>query len=339
MGSAPVERIGVRFADLIVAGILLVGCGVAMATPEVPTNRTAVVLVVGAPGATEYGSNFVRQAALWRSACTVAGCPPQVIGLDDGQTNDYARLKDTITAQPKQGLEPLWIVLIGHGTFDGKEARFNLRGPDVTATDLAQWLVNFRRPLAVINTASASAPFINKLSSSNRVVITATRSGYEQNYAHFGEFMAVAIADEQADLDKDGEVSLLEAFLMASRRTTEFYKEQGRLATEHALIDDNGDGLGTPAEWFRGLRATKRARDGSSLDGLLAQQFHLVASPEEIRWTPEQRAKRDGLESAVLLYRDQKAKVPEAEYYRHLEKLLLDLARFYAAESNPAPSR
>jgi hypothetical protein len=259
--------------------------------------------------------------------------------LDDSQTNDYARLKDSIAAQPKQGLEPLWIVLIGHGTFDGKEARFNLRGPDVTASELAQWLADFRRPLAVINTASSSAPFINKLSGSNRVVITATRSGYEQNYAHFGEFMALAIADEQADLDKDGEVSLLEAFLTASRRTAEFYKEQGRLATEHALIDDNGDGLGTPADWFRGLRATKRARDSSSLDGLLAQEFHLVSNPEESRWTSEQRARRDSLERAVLLYRDRKTQLPEAEYYRHLEKLLLDLARFYAADSNPSPPR
>ena len=137
-------------------------------------------------------------------------------------------------------------MVIGHGTFDGKEAKFNLRGPDLSAADLAEWLKPFRRPVAVINCASASSPFINKLSATNRVIIAATRSGYEQNYARFGEYISSAVADPQADLDKDGQTSLLEAFLMASRRVAEFYNTEGRLATEHALLDDNGDGLGTP---------------------------------------------------------------------------------------------
>jgi hypothetical protein len=299
------------------------------------TNETTVLVVVGAPGDAEFGSNFVHQADLWTRACTQAGCRQTTFGLDaDGSTNDYDRLKLTLAEEPKEGLGQLWLVLVGHGTFDGKEARFNLRGPDVSATELALWLQPFQRPVAVVNTASASAPFLNKLSGTNRVLITATRSGYEQNFTRFGQFFAEAIANPEADLDKDGQVSLLEAFLTASRRVAEFYKVEGRLATEHALLDDNGDGLGTPADWFRGLRATKGPQENAPLDGLLAGQFHLVPSDTERGFTMEQRAQRDQLERAILLHRDKKGPLGDDEYYRQLEQLLVPLAQFYSSNSN-----
>jgi hypothetical protein len=99
------------------------------------------------------------------------------------------------------------------------------------------------------------------------------------------------------------------------------------------LLDDNGDGLGTPAEWFRGLRATKRPKENAALDGLLAGQFHLVPSEAERKLSPEQRARRDALERAILLHREKKGQLAEDEYYRQLEKLLLELARFYASNS------
>jgi hypothetical protein len=300
-------------------------------------DQTTVLVVVGASGDPEFGSNFVRQAELWTKACAQAGCRQITLGLEpEGPTNDYDRLKLTLAAEPKDGLGPLWLVLIGHGTFDGKEARFNLRGPDFSATELALWLQPFRRPLAVLNTASASAPFLNKLSATNRVIITATRSGAEQNFARFGQFLAEAITSPEADLDKDGQVSLLEAFLMASRQVSEFYKVEGRLATEHALLDDNGDGLGTPADWFRGLRATKRAKENAPLDGMLARQFCLVNSDNERTLTMEQRAQRDQLERAVLLFRDKKGQLTEDEYYRQLEQLLLPLAQFYSSSTSSA---
>lgn len=298
-------------------------------------DRTTVILIIGAPGQAEYTSNFLRQATLWQKASAEASARTVTLGLDSRSgTNDYELLRQTLAEEPKEGSGHLWLVLIGHGTFDGKEARFNLRGPDVSATDLAVWLQPFRRPLAVINTASCSGPFLAKLSATNRVIITATRSGNEQNYTRLGQYFAEALTDPQADIDHDGQVSLLEGFLIASRRTSEFYKLQGRLATEHALLDDNGDGLGTPADWFRGLRATKKAKDGAALDGLLAQQFRLIPSPAERGLTPDQLAQRDALEKAVLLHREKKSQIPEDEYYRQLETLLLQLARFYTSVSN-----
>jgi len=332
--GAPLGR---ALSQAVLALCLSASIRAAVASSIPGADRTAVIVVVGAPGEEEFGSNFLRQASLWQKACAQADACAITLGLDSsGQTNDFKLLQQAIADQPKQSPAQLWLVLIGHGTFDGKEARFNLRGPDVSSAELAEWLQPFRRPLVVINTASCSGPFLNGLTGTNRAIITATRSGNEQNYTRFGQYFAEALTDPQADLDHDGQVSLLEAFLTASRQAAEFYKAQGRLVTEHALLDDNGDGLGTPADWFRGLRATKQAKDGAALDGLLAQQLRLVPSPAERALTPDQLAQRDVLERAVLLHREKKSQMPEDDYYRQLEALLLELARFYASNSVPA---
>jgi hypothetical protein len=220
-------------------------------------------------------------------------------------------------------------VFIGHGTFDGRSAKFNLRGPDISADDLAATLKPCKRPLAVIQCASASGPFLNALSAPGRVIITATRSGYEVNATRFGNYFARAVADPAADLDKDGQTSLLEAFLMASRQVDDFYKEAGRLATEHALLDDNGDGLGTPADWFRGVRAVQKAADGKTVDGIRAHQMFLVRSATEQELSPALRARRDELESQLSALRDRKSQMKEDDYYNHLERILVEMAKLY----------
>jgi len=225
----------------------------------------------------------------------------------------------------------LWLVLIGHGTFDGRSANFNLRGPDISADDLAAVLKPATRPLAVINCASASGPFINALSAPGRVIIAATRSGSEVNATRFGGYFARAMADPAADLDKDGQTSLLEAFLLASRQGAQFYQEAGRLATEHALLDDNGDGLGTPADWFRGVQAVKTAANGKSVDGVRAHQVHLVRGDSEKKLSPEARARRDELENELSALRARKGGMDATGYYRQVESILLEIAKIYQA--------
>ena len=186
--------------------------------------------------------------------------------------------------------------------------------------------------MVVIECASASGPFLNALSAPGRVIITATRSGYEVNATRFGGYLARAIADPAADLDKDGQTSLLEAYLAASRQVEQFYKEQGRLLTEHALLDDNGDGLGTPAEWFRGVRATKSAADAKAVDGVRAHQMFLVRGDVKRQLSPEARARRDELEQELSALRSRKTKVNEDEYYHQLEGILLETARLYESK-------
>ena len=310
-----------------------------------------VIVVVGAAGTPEYTTRFTAWAKLWEQACAKSGAAFIAVGLDGpGASSDRDRIQEILTQQGAEevrrasslaeesragthDLPPssaLWLVLIGHGTFDGRTAKFNLRGPDLSASDLAEWLKPLHRPIAVIDSTSSSAPFLKELSAPGRIVITATKSGFEQNYAHFGQYFANAIVDPNADLDKDGQTSLLEAFLSASHAVGQFYAAAGRLATEHALLDDNGDGLGTPAEWFRGICPVQRARDGAALDGYRAHQLHLLSSPTEAALPPEQRAKRDQLELQVMDLRDNKAKHSEDEYFSKLEPLLREIAQIYA---------
>ncbi|MSU51271.1 MAG: hypothetical protein EXS37_19655 [Opitutus sp.] len=293
-------------------------------------QQATVIVVAGAPGEADFAPDIALQIEAWAKVSAQAGAKHIAIGGEtSGSQTDHDRLKEALTAEPKSGLDELWLVLIGHGTFDGKDAKLNLRGPDVSAVELAEWIKPFQRPLAIIDTTSSSAPFLTKLAAPKRVIVSATRSGNEQNYARFGKFLAEALSDPLSDLDKDGQISLLESFLSASHRTSEFYKTDGRLATEHALLDDNGDGLGTPADWFRGVIATKRTSDGAAVDGLRAHQFHLVRSAAEQQLSPEIRARRDQLEFQIAGVRLKKEKLNEEKYFQELEKLLLELAALY----------
>jgi hypothetical protein len=300
------------------------------ATAHAQTNdQRTLVLVVGAAGEAEYGEQFSASADLWKRAGTNGGFKISIVGEATNAENDRVQLLTVLTNEITRPAGELWLVFIGHGTFDGRTAKFNLRGPDISADELAAALKPCKRPLAVIDCASASGPFLNALSATNRVIITATRSGYEANATRFGNYLARDAADPAADLDKDGQTSLLEAFLMASRQVEQFYKEEGRLATEHALLDDNGDSLGTPADWFRGVRATKKAADGKSVDGVRAHQMNLVRSSSEQELSPALRARRDELEAQLSALRDRKGQLNADDYYNQLEGILSETAKLY----------
>ena len=323
---------------------------------EANTGPT-VIVAVGAEGESSYGRAFALAAERWgeavrrgggtlvqvgRGAPPAAGAatlPATSPETNPGDASEKQSLRALLEAESKAdagAARPLWLVLIGHGTHDGQEAKFNLRGPDVSDRELAEWLRDCRRPLAVVNCSSASAPFLNRLSGPGRVIVTATQSGQEIHFSRFGEHLSAAIADAGADLDKDGQTSLLEAFLAASHRVEAFYKQEGRLATEHALLDDNGDALGTPATFFQGTRA---AKGGAALDGTRAHQWHLIPSAQERAMPADAKRRRDELEAAVEALRAKRATLAEDAYLAGLEPLLLELARVYeAAEKSPEPT-
>jgi hypothetical protein len=153
------------------------------------------------------------------------------------------------------------------------------------------------------------------------------------HFARFGDYLSAAIADPAADLDKDDQTSLLEAFLRASSRVKEFYAQEGRLETEHPLIDDNGDRLGTPPDWFKGVRAVKAAKDGATIDGTFAGQLCLVPSQREELLSEEVRTQRNELENELAELRQRKADLSEDEYLAQLEPILVQIARLYEGES------
>lgn len=293
------------------------------------SSTTSLGILVGAAGEEQYESVFQETAAQWETAGEQAGAEVVVFngGIEGGPT-DAERLEEWLgRTHSVQG--DLWLVFIGHGTFDGRNARFNLQGPDITSKDLADWLKPLNRRVILFQGASASAPFINQLSGPDRVIITATRSGTELNYARFGKFAAEALSDPATDVDQDGQNSALEIFLAAARATKDWYAAENRLPTEHPLIDDNGDGRGTPADWFKGLRVTSKPADDSQPDGLRANQVHLLRSEFESSLTDEQRKWRDEQELKLEQLRLKKSRLSEEAYLEQLEVLLLELARFY----------
>jgi hypothetical protein len=293
--------------------------------------KAAVIVVVGAEGEATYGEQFRIWAGRWEAAAKKAGAELTTIGLSkENGKRDRELLVERLSELTKMpSSEAVWLVLIGHGTFDGKTARFNLRGDDFMPAELAGWLQPLDRPLAVLNCASGSGAFLPELSGKDRVVISATRSGHEYNFARFGDYLSAAIGDLKADLDKDDQTSLLEAFLMAAGGVNEFYKTEARLATEHALLDDNGDKLGTPADFFQGVRAVKIAKSGAAPDGLVASQFVLIRSANEEQLPAEIRVRRDELERHLATLRQSKSKLSEAEYFARLEPLLIELSKLY----------
>lgn len=295
-------------------------------------DRQDVLVVVGAPGDAEYAERFKTWSEAWRQACMRAQVGCQVIGLDGAEDGDKDAVRQAITAAATSGTQPLWLVLIGHGTFDGRAAKFNLRGFDVAAEELASWLEACTRPVVLLNTAPASAPFLTTLSRPGRVVISATKSGRENHATRFGGFVAETLATNGAalaDLDQDGQVSVLEVFLSAARAVEASYKAEGLIATEHPLIDDNGDGRGTRADWFRGVWAVKAATDGATVDGIRAHQIHLLPSAAERQLSGDDQKARDQLEQELAVLRRAKATLAEDEYYRRLEAIMQKLAAIY----------
>ena len=211
-----------------------------------------------------------------------------------------------------------FIVLIGHGTFDGTDAKFNLVGPDLESTEWSALLKNVPGRIVVVNTSSASFPFLERLSGPRRIVITATDSSAQRYDTVFPEYFIRALTDSAADLDKNERISMWEAFTSASAGVRRHYQQRGQLSTEHALLDDNGDGVGS--------EVTTPGEDGS-----LASRTYLdpavpgAAPTDDVLLKLLQR--KTNLEAEVEDLKIRRAFLPAADYAKEFERLMIDLAQ------------
>ncbi len=298
-------------------------------------GQTQMVIVSGLGGEPQYAEQFHEWAmTLADAARTTHGVPASAVTvLTEDPTRDPTRIaakstKDNVErvlSEVAAGAGPgdqLFVVLIGHGSSRGEEAKVNLPGPDMTAADFSLLLDAWRGGRIVfVNTASASGGFVQALAGPDRVIVTATKSGYERNRAVFGRFFVEAYAEGGSDTDKDGRLSVLEAFVFANSEVARAYEAGNTLQSEHAVLDDDGDGVGS------------RAPATSEGDGRLAAVTYLgrragavaVAVSSDPRLAPlyERQAR---IEAQIAALRGRKDSMDEESYDRELEDLLVDLA-------------
>ena len=216
--------------------------------------------------------------------------------------------------------DQITVYLIGHGSGAGAEAKFNIIGPDITGPEFGDILDRFaRQDMIVINTTSASYGFSTFLSNEGRVVISATRSPSERFDPVFSRYFIEALEGRAGDLDKNNRVSMLEAFNYAKANVEQWYEDQGRLASEHAGLDDNGDSMFS-------LGPGRDDADGSLaeiafIDAVAAEIENLSGEALQLKTRMQQ------LERSVFILRGRKAEYLEQDYWLRMEELLVELAR------------
>ena len=279
---------------------------------------TFYVTISGLGGEPDYVQRFKMWADDIDSSLKRAGGDSNVVTLE-APTREQIRARFAEIAKQAKPADALVVMLIGHGTFDGVDYKFNIPGPDITGAELGALLdrVPAARQL-VVNMTSSSGGSVAALRRPTRVVIAATRTGTEKNATVFARYWAEALRDPAADVDKTETISALEAFHYAQRKTADFYESQKRLATEHAVVEDTGKGEGVPS-----------AENG---EGKLAAAFPVVrlgANAAAAR-DPAKRPlldKKEQLEQAIDKLKYEKAAMPADAYKKQLTQLLLDLAR------------
>jgi hypothetical protein len=296
----------------------LLGCLAALAlAPAAGHAQTHLLIVSGLGGEPRWEQEFARWGAtMYDAAVERYGMSrDQIVYLADKPEQDPERIAARSTKpELERALRELagragpsdriLILLIGHGSSDSQGARVNLPGPDMTAAELASLLDLFTtQRVVVVNTASASGDYQQPLAGRNRAIITATRSGMQRNETVFGGFFVEAFAGEGADVDKDGQVSVLEAFEYARNEVERHYQVGNRLQTEHSV-------LGGDQEIARSF-------------ALAAGSPAPVAASAELRELIDQRQQ---IESRVEALRARRAEMPTAEYEAQLEDLLVELA-------------
>jgi hypothetical protein len=295
------------------------------AVPAAAEHRYALI-VTGATGGAPYAEQYaewtrvlsetlVGRLAFGRAHVTVLS---EAAG--DGHVSTAANVRRVFSslADRIQRDDLLFVMLMGHGTFDGVDAKFNLVGPDLDAAEWAALLDGIRGRIIFVNGAAGSFPFLERLAGPNRIVVSATSSPAERFATVFPAYFVTAFEEDAADIDKNGRVSIWEAFAYAAAGVRRHYVQRGQLATERALLDDDGDGVGREA-----------AAEGA--DGRLASRTYLDRPPPDAPPTDEVLVdlllRRAALVAEMEELRVKRAFMREGEYAREFERVMVALAR------------
>jgi hypothetical protein len=311
---------GFRRRTVLVAGTIALAACLALPARALAQD-VHLVVIAGVGGDEEHVKDFNAKALAVLKAAKKADVPDAGVTylgesaeLSEGQMKARAT-KENVTkaftdlAARAKPNDTIFVLLIGHGSFDGKLASFNLPGPDLTTADYATLLNQFKtQKITFVNTASSSGPFIDALKGPARVIVTATKVGGERNETRFAQFFVEALDSESADRDRNGRVSVQEAFDYAAAKTAADYQKGGNIPTEHPTIDDGSQGKLASTLYL----APERSRTAAA-----------QAADPALRALLEQR---DALERQVNDLRLKKDTMDADRYEQELEKLLTELA-------------
>jgi hypothetical protein len=310
----------------VAAGALLMAALVVLAAGSAAASDRYALIVTGANGEPTYAEQYGQ----WRQAASLALMEKlgfdgrHIFTLFDGgdaeHTSNAAGVKralEQIRARMTAD-DVLFVMLIGHGSFDGTEAKFNLVGPDLSSAEWAALLKPIPGRIVVVDSTAASFPFLEHLSGPRRVVITATDSVMQRFDTIFPEYFITSLTDASADIDKNGRVSIWEAFTAASLGVRRYYTQRGQLSTERALLDDDGDGVG-------------REAGGDGKDGSASSRLYLDADVAGALPTDEELLallqKRAALQIDLDDLKQRRQLMTAEEYQAEFERMMIDLAR------------
>jgi hypothetical protein len=286
---------------------------------------TYFVTVAGLGGEPDYQTRFDGEAADLDKIFKASGAGVHVYtlsGAEATRTKLLATLQQVAAAAKAQ--DDFVLILIGHGSYDGFEYKFDLAGPDISGEQLAEACnrIATRRQL-IVNTTSASGGSVAAVQRPGRAVIAATKTGTEKNTTVFARYWVEALQDPAADLDKNESITANEAFQYADRKTAEFYSSQQRLATEHPVFEDIGKGDAV------------RVASTDNGEGRLLNGFTLIrlGSSKTAALDPAKRdllAKKEDLQSQIDILKYKKAAIAPADYRKQMTDLLLALAKVQA---------
>jgi len=309
------------------AWLFLIGALLAPASGFAETRWA--VIISGASG----GEKYAEQMAGWRNDLRSAlvdryQFKPEYVRLfvdeaaTSGEKGSAENVRKLFAEIKKTGAKEdfVFVVLIGHGTYDGDVAKFNLVGPDLTAKDWTDMMAGVQGRLTLVNTTEASFPFLESLTAKGRVVITATDSPAQKYATVFPEYFVKAMKEASTDLDKNGRTSIFEVFAAASAAVKDHYEKRGQLTTERALIDDNGDG--------KGREASAEGPDGG-IARIVYLDNEVVAESTNPELAALVRRRRD-LETRAEEHKQLRGVMPDAEWNAQFEKLMLELAQVSA---------
>ena len=284
---------------------------------------THLLVITGVSGDEEHAKKFHDLAARFIDAAKKRGSVPDanITYLAEKPDADPQRIRGRSTRENVSKAfadiaarahpdDEIFVLLIGHGSFDSRGGMFNLPGPDLTADDYAKLLAKWpTQHVVFVNTASASGAFLPSVAGPGRTIVTATKTGGEKNETRFAAYFVEAYESDAADRDRNGRVSVLEAFDYAKAKVVHAFEQEGTLLTEHATLDDGSEGKAAAAQFL----GSSAGRDAAAVDMTNPAIRELVRE-------------RDALEQQIAALKLRKDSMDSAQYEQELEKLLLALA-------------